>query len=190
MYRPLLGPRVPRRRNPLTRFLGRVGLQLLGWRMQGDWPDEPRLIVALTPHSSYMDFVLSVVVFWGLDLQTSFLAKKSLFRFPLGPIMRALGGIPVDRGSPAGMVEDLAAKFRSSAQLVVGITPEGTRGGVRKWKTGFARIAAIAEIPVLPVVVNYGKKTIYFQPVITGSNPEQIIEMTRAAASVGQARRR
>lgn len=186
-----LGPRVPRRNNPLTRAIGRLGLRLLGWKMQGDWPDEPKLIVALAPHSSNMDFILSVAVFWGLNLRTSFLAKRSLFWFPLGPIMRFLGGIPVDRSSPQGMVDDLAGKFREASQLVIGITPEGTRGGVSAWKSGFARIAAAAEVPVLPAIVNYDEKMIYFQPVVSGSDTaEEILANTQAAASVGSPRSR
>jgi 1-acyl-sn-glycerol-3-phosphate acyltransferase len=186
-----LGPRVPRRNNPITRAIGRLGLRLLGWKMQGDWPNEPKLIVALAPHSSNMDFILSVSVFWGLNLRTSFLAKQSLFWFPLGQIMRFLGGIPVDRSSPQGMVDDLARQFRNASQLVIGITPEGTRGGVSSWKSGFARIAAAAEVPVLPAIVNYDEKMIYFQPVVSGSgSAEAILSATQAAASVGSPRSR
>ncbi len=186
-----LGPRVPRRNNPLTRLVGRIGLRLLGWRMQGQWPDEPKLIVALAPHSSNMDFILSVAVFWGLNLRTSFLAKQSLFWFPLGAIMRFLGGIPVDRSSPQGMVEDLAARFRDASQLVIGITPEGTRGGVSTWKSGFARIAAAAEVPVLPAIVNYQEKMIYFQPLVpAAASADTILAATQAAASVGSPRSR
>jgi 1-acyl-sn-glycerol-3-phosphate acyltransferase len=186
-----LGPKVPRRNNPLTRLLGRIGLRLLGWRMQGEWPNEPKLIVALAPHSSNMDFILSVAVFWGLNLRTSFLAKKSLFWFPLGTIMSFLGGIPVDRSSPKGMVDDLAAQFREAKQLVIGITPEGTRGGVSTWKSGFARIAAAAHVPVLPAIVNYQEKVIYFQPLVSGQgSSEDILAATQAAASVGSPRSR
>lgn len=181
-----LGPRVPRRNNPVFRMIGRLGLRLLGWRMQGEWPNEPKLIVALAPHSSNMDFILSVAVFWGLNLRTSFLAKKSLFWFPLGAIMRGLGGIPVDRSSPQGMVDDLASRFRTAGQLVIGITPEGTRGGVSTWKSGFARIASAAQVPVLPAIVNYREKMIYLQPLVPGNgSAETILDATRAAASVG-----
>ena len=186
-----LGPCVPRRRNPFTRLIGRAGLYLLGWRMQGEWPNEPKLIVALAPHSSNMDFILSVAVFWGLNLKTSFLAKKSLFWFPLGSIMRALGGIPVDRSSPQGMVDDLADQYRAASQLVIGITPEGTRGGVSTWKSGFARIAAAAQVPVLPAIVNYREKMVYLQPVVSGqASADAILEATRDAASVGCPRSR
>jgi 1-acyl-sn-glycerol-3-phosphate acyltransferase len=186
-----LGPLVPRRNNPITCALGRLGMRLLGWRMQGAWPNEPKLIVAVAPHSSNMDFILSVAVFWALNLRTSYLAKKSLFWFPLGVIMRALGGIPVDRSSPAGMVDDLTERYLSADQLVIGITPEGTRGGVSTWKSGFARIAAKARVPVLPAIVNYEQKIVYLQPIVPGEgSAEEILMATRLAASVGCPKRR
>ena len=179
-----LGPEVPRRHNPLTRALGRLAFRLLGWRMEGPWPNEPRLIVALAPHSSNMDLLLSVAVFWGLDLRTGFLAKSSLFWFPLGAIMRALGGIPVDRSAPGGLVAAMTAAFRAHPSLVLGITPEGTRGVVREWKSGFARIAAAAEVPVLPAIVNYRERCVYFEPAIAGAQPaDAIMAATQAAVA-------
>ena len=169
--------------------MGRTVLRLMGWRMSGEWPNEPKLIVALAPHSSNVDFILSVAVFWGLGLRTSYLAKHSLFRFPLGYIMRGLGGIPVDRRSPQGMVEQLAEQFSKREQLVVGITPEGTRGAVREWKSGFARIAVRSQVPVLPAIVNYAEKMIYFQPAITTlESADDVLEATRVAAQVGSPR--
>ena len=186
---PALGPHVPKSSNPITRGLGRLVLRLMGWRMTGPWPDEPKLIVVLAPHSSNIDFILSVAVFWGLGLKTSYLAKHSLFRFPLGPIMRGLGGIPVDRRAPQGMVGQLLTQFSSREQLVVGITPEGTRGEVREWKSGFARIAVEGNIPVLPAIVNYSERMIYFQPVIKDIPvADDVLQATKNAASVGSPR--
>lgn len=186
---PVLGPKVPKTRNPLTRWLGRRALGVMGWRITGQWPDEPKLIVVLAPHSSNIDFILSWAVFWGLGLKTSFLAKMSLFRFPLGVIMRGLGGIPVDRRSPKGMVEQLAEQFEKRKQLVVGITPEGTRGEVRKWKSGFARIAVRSGVPVLPAIVNYQERMIYFQPTIADMDSvDDLLAATQEAAGVGSPR--
>jgi 1-acyl-sn-glycerol-3-phosphate acyltransferase len=161
----------------------------MGWRMIGSWPDEPRLIVAVAPHTSNMDFILSVTVFWALDLKTSYLAKSSLFWFPLGAIIRGLGGISVDRSSPQGMVQQLVDLFDQQQQLVIGITPEGTRGKVREWKSGFARIAAAAAVPVLPAIINYDERVVYLQSAISGLvDPDEILAATQQAASVGSPR--
>lgn len=186
---PELGPRVPRRRNPITRWIGRLALRILGWELSGEWPDEPKLIVAVAPHSSNMDFILSVAVFWGLNLRTSYLAKRSLFWFPLGTVMHWLGGIPVDRAAPGGLVGTLVRTFRDSSQLVVGITPAGTRGDVQSWKSGFARIAEEAGVPVLPAIINYDERTIYLRPMIPPDrSAEEILAATQAAASIGSPR--
>jgi 1-acyl-sn-glycerol-3-phosphate acyltransferase len=186
---PTLDPAVPRRRNPLTRWLGRTVFALLGWRLEGSWPDSPKLIVAVAPHTSNMDFILSVAVFWGLELKTHFLAKDSLFWFPLGSLIRFLGGIPVDRSAPQGMVESLRARFAADPQLVVGITPEGTRSRVREWKSGFARISAAAGVPVLPAIVNYERKIVYLTPPISGlESADEILAATQRAASIGSPR--
>ena len=175
----------------MTRWFGRTVFWLMGWRIEGEWPNCPKLIVAVAPHTSNVDFILSVAVFWGLELKTHYLAKQSLFCFPLGPIMRALGGIPVDRGSPQGMVEQLREQFAGAGQFVLGITPEGTRGRTREWKSGFARIAAAAQVPVLPAIVNYAEKVVYLQtPITTLNSVDDIVSATQRAASVGSPRNR
>ena len=186
---PQLGPRVPRRPNPIARWIGRGALKALGWELRGEWPDEPKLIVAVAPHSSNMDFILSVAVFWGLNLRTSYLAKRSLFWFPLGAVMRWLGGIPVDRGAPGGLVETLVQAFHESPQLVVGITPPGTRRKAGEWKSGFAQIASAARVPVLPAILNYAERIIYLQPVVAADlSAAEILAATRSAASAGSPR--
>ena len=162
----VLGDRLPRTRNPLTRVLGRVVFRAMGWRIEGQFPNQSKVVVALTPHTSNMDFILTIAVLWSLGLKSSFLMKQSLFWFPLGPILKALGGIPVDRSQPRGLVDKMTQEFQQRAQLVLGITPEGTRSGVRRWKHGFARIAESAQVPVLPAVLNYKTRTVLFAAII------------------------
>ena len=147
-----LGPQVPGGGNGLTRFIGRTAMRLSGWRLLGEFPDRPKVIVAVAPHTSNFDFVLTAMVIWSLGLRASYLAKRSLFRFPLGVVMRYFGGIPVDRSAPQGLVEQMTARFQAAPQLVLGIAPEGTRGSVSRWKLGFALIAQSAEVPVLPAI--------------------------------------
>lgn len=164
-------------------------MRLSGWRLTGTFPNEPRLIIAVAPHSSNFDFVLTVLVIWGLGLRASYLAKQSLFRFPLGIVMRHFGGIAVDRSNANGLVEQLASKFMENPQLILGITPEGTRSNVSRWKNGFALIARAADVPVLPAIINYRDRTVSFDALITEvADPERTLEFMQKAASHGSPR--
>ena len=164
-------------------------MRLSGWRLEGEFPNRPRVIVAVAPHTSNYDFVLTVMVIWGLGLRASYLAKQSLFRFPLGILMRYLGGIPVDRESPQGMVEQMVARFRQTPQLILGITPEGTRSAVKRWKLGFALIASAAHVPVVPAIINYDTRTVRFHPVIDDVHDAQTtLAKVQSAAATGAPR--
>ncbi len=101
------------------------------------------------PHTSNWDFVLMVMVSWHLGVKFRFLAKRSVFWPPLGSLMRALGGIPVDRGADSGLVRELVAMAEAGERFLVVITPEATRSKVEYWKSGFYRIARDAELPVI-----------------------------------------
>jgi len=183
--RPSLGPNVPVGGNRLTAWLGRSMLRVAGWRIEGEFPDRSKLIIAVAPHSSALDFALTIAVIWGLGLQASYLAKESLFRFPLGLLMRAFGGIPVERDSPQGLVGQLVERFNERSSLVLGITPEGTRKNVTEWKRGFALIAQGCNVPVLPAIINYRTKVVRFAAMITdvGNVDHTMLAMQQAAAT-------
>ena len=184
-----LGSNLPRRHNPITRLIGRTVFSLMGWRIQGEFPNRSKLVVALVPHSSNVDFILTIAVLWGLGLRSAFLMKHSLFWFPLGRILRGLGGIPVDRAGPQGLVGQMAEEFAGRKKLVLGITPEGTRRGVSEFKQGFARIAAAAAVPVLPVVLDYGTRTVRFRELIEDvADINATLERVRAEAALGVVR--
>ena len=174
-----IGPEVPRRGGAFVRWLGRSYLRVRGWRVEGLWPDEAKLIVAVAPHTSNHDFVLTVAVNFAYNLRSSFLIKKSLFRFPLAWPLRRFGGIPVDRAATHGLVGELVQVFAAREKLILGIAPEGTRGHVRQWKTGFAQVAAAAGVPILPVTLNYDTRLIRFEPVI-----DQLDDPTATVAAV------
>lgn len=181
-----LGSEVPTGGNRLTKLLGRMTMRVMGWRLEGEFPNEAKVIVAVAPHTSNIDFLLTVTVIWGLGLRASFLAKQSLFKFPLGVIMTAFGGIPVDRKSSQGLVEQMTERFESRSQLVLGITPEGTRSDVPDWKRGFALIAAAAKVPVLPAILNYETRVVCFHPVISDvSDAEETMLAVQTAAATG-----
>ncbi len=186
---PELGSRVSRRGNRFTQWVGRAVIRTMGWRLDGEFPDRAKLIVAVAPHTSNIDFVLAAAVIWGYRLNARFLAKHTLFKFPLGSIMRLFGGIPVDRRSNQGLVAQMAAHFDASDGLILGITPEGTRSRVREWRKGFAQIAAAANASVVPTIVNYETRVVSFAPVIDAvDDPDATLAAVKAAAAIGVGR--
>src|SRR6185503_1076937 len=138
---PILGPELPRSGGPISRALGRWVLAAMGWRVEGDIPNIPKLVIIAAPHTSNWDFVVGIAAKSALGLRVTFLGKDSLFRFPLGVLMRAWGGIPVDRGESHDVVSDIVAEFARRDRLVLALAPEGTRKRVDRWRTGFYHIA-------------------------------------------------
>lgn len=167
MYVPELDPNVPSRGNAFSRTLGRTALALSGWRMEGTLPPLPKFVVIVAPHTSNWDFFVGIGVLFSLGIRLSFLGKDSIFRGPLGPMMRWLGGIAVDRSVSRDRVAEMVEVLRSRDRLVVGLTPEGTRKKVADWKTGFYHVAKGANVPILPVAFDYSRKKIIFSPAFT-----------------------
>jgi 1-acyl-sn-glycerol-3-phosphate acyltransferase len=100
----------------------------------------------------------------ALDVEIHFFAKKSLFWFPLDILLRSLGGIPLDRKRAGSAVDQAIEMFRNSESFYFGLAPEGTRSRVDHWKSGFYRIAAGAEVPVILGLLDYGKRRIGLGP--------------------------
>ena len=105
-----------------------------------------------------------LAICWDLGLSPKWLGKHTLFKPPFGWVMRALGGLPVDRGNPAGLVDEIVVRARTGRPLMLVIAPEGTRRGGGRWKSGFYRIAMEAGVPIVPVGFDYPRKVIWFAP--------------------------
>lgn len=161
-----IGARVPRSGNRLRQKLGAAILRSHGWRLDVQLPDEPKLVVLAAPHTSNWDFVFLLAGIFALDLRMSLLAKSSLFVGPFGPMMRAAGALPVDRSSAKGMVTQIADTFAANEQLLLGITPEGTRKRVVHWKSGFWQIARTANVPMACCYIDYATRTVGIGPVL------------------------
>lgn len=157
---PHLGSTVSRRNYGFLETVGHVVLRKLGWRVEGEFPDLPRVVIALAPHSSNWDFIIGAAAVFALGLRVAFIGKHTLFRGLLGKFMRWLGGIPVDRAHPEGFVDALVAEFSRRDQLWLAIAPEGTRTHGVQFKSGFYRIAKAVGVPVFPVYFNYRRKVI------------------------------
>lgn len=141
-------------------------LRALGWRLEGAIPDLPRFVVIVAPHSSNWDFVVGAAAMFALDLRLSFLGKDTLFRGPFGAILRAMGGIPVDRSSSHGVVASAVEAFRTRGQLVLAIAPEGTRKPVERLKSGFLHIARGAGVPILLTTIDGASRCIRLGPLV------------------------
>ena len=181
-----LGENLPKSGNLLTRSIGRFIFWLMGWRICGEFPNRSKAIVALVPHSSNIDFLLTIAVLWGMGLKSSFLMKHTVFWFPLGNVLSALGGIRVDRENRNGLGSKVTHEFNRRSKFVLGSTPSGTRKSGGEWKQGFARLAASARVPVLPAVLNYETRTVRFAPLIEGIfEVEKILMLVRQEAATG-----
>jgi 1-acyl-sn-glycerol-3-phosphate acyltransferase len=161
-----LPPNAPRTGSAFTRWLGRSVLALGGWRMQGDWPDLPRMVVIAAPHSSGWDAVWGLAAKMAMGVQITFIAKAELFWGPLGWLLRGLGGHPVNRSAPGGIVEQTAAEIRAAPHMWFVLAPEGTRRRVERWKPGFWKIARGAGVPVFCAWFHYPDKVIGLGPLV------------------------
>ncbi len=143
----------------MIRLIAKLYFELIGWKPRYNLPPDLRKYVMIAaPHTSNWDFPLAMAALSLMRVRVNYLAKKELFRFPLGIIMRFFGGIPVDRSRNTGMVDAMIAEFRQHDELVLMIPPEGTRGYVNEWKSGFYRVALGAGVPIVLGYLDYGRK--------------------------------
>jgi 1-acyl-sn-glycerol-3-phosphate acyltransferase len=140
--------------------LSRYILKWAGWKVTGSFPKDKKFVVVSVPHTSMWDFVLGRLFMYQYAIKPKFLMKKELFFFPMGYLVRRMGGIPVDRSQKTDIVARLIELYKNSDELVLAITPEGTRKNVTEWKAGFYNIAKGAGVPILPSYFDYKQKTI------------------------------
>ena len=150
----------PRAHRPLFPPLGRLALRLAGWTIRGALPELPKYIIVVAPHTSNWDFPVGVAALFALDLEAHWFGKDSLFREPMGTILRMLGGRPVHRETPEGVVAEMAAAIRAEPAFILALAPEGTRKSVAHWRSGFYRIAEAAGVPVVAVWFDWSRREI------------------------------
>lgn len=138
--------------------LSRLLLRLFGWSIEYQDPGTHRYVLIVAPHTSNWDFPLGLLAAWALHLRAHWMGKNSLFKGPLGPLLRAWRGIPVDRGKPGKNIEKMASRFTDTDHFVLGIAPEGTRRATDHWKSGFWHIARAAGVPIVMAYIDYGRK--------------------------------
>ena len=165
----------------LLRGGARLILKLFGWKLL-DLPQRPsKAVVIAYPHTSNWDFPVTLLALAALPYGAQWVAKDTLFRGVLGPVMRGLGGVAVNRRERTGFVERVADEFRKRDNFHLIIATEGTRSLQAGWKSGFYRIALAADVPVIMAVVDYGKREVGLLATIRLSGDEAA-DMAQIAA--------
>ncbi|WP_186757846.1 1-acyl-sn-glycerol-3-phosphate acyltransferase [Echinicola salinicaeni] len=169
----------------MMKQLARFVFWITGWKVAGAWPKGLKKAVMIAiPHTSNWDLLYARAAFYIMDVPVRFTIKKEVMVGPLGWFIGALGGISIDRKKVAGKrkqtyTEAMVDMLNNADELVVMVTPEGTRSYAKRWKSGFYHVAMGANVPVVIGFLDYKKKQAGIGPVIqpNGNMDEQIEEM-------------
>lgn len=140
------------------RLLSWLVLKLSGWKVVNVAPATGSYLIIAAPHTSNWDFPLGIAIAFHLRLKVYFIAKHTLFNGFAGPIMRWLGGVPLNRGASKNFVDASVEIYANSENLIFAIAPEGTRSSVGRWKTGFYHMAKGANVPLALAYFDFSKR--------------------------------
>jgi 1-acyl-sn-glycerol-3-phosphate acyltransferase len=139
-------------------------LRWIGWKVVGDLPSARKSVFIVAPHTSNWDMPIGLCAGYASGILRrwpyGFMMKDVMFRGPLGPLMRWIGGLAIDRSSPHDVVQQMVHVFEARDDFVLAITPEGTRSRRPHWKSGFYHIALGAGVPIVPVAFDYRRKEV------------------------------
>lgn len=136
-------------------------MKISGWHYATDEDraiKDKKAIFLAAPHTSIFDFVIGYIYAASVGVKFKVMIKKEAFFFPAGPILRALGGFPIDRTHPEKMLFGIMHEMENSDTFYLCICPEGTRKAIRKWKTGYHYIARHTGVPVYAGYYDYRTK--------------------------------
>ena len=169
-------------------FLGKLVLSIFGWRVKGSISEDfsnQKLVVIVAPHTSNWDGIFGVATVAGLDAKITFIGKHTAFRYGLGAFLRYMGGIPVDRSKPGGIIRDAIDQIKKIDGSLIAMSPEGTRSKVKEWKTGFLRIAKELNTNIIPASLDFAKKEILLgKAFVPSGNNEKDIRVLKEYYSV------
>lgn len=175
----------------MLKFISSLSLKLAGWKIVDTTPkgviNYPKAVMIAAPHTSNWDYFYCMIIVLKLGLPFRYLAKDSLFKFPLGIIIRGLGGIPVIRSQKNNLVNDMGEMIKNSAEPIQLIVPaEGTRSFSKEWKSGFYHIAMTANVPIILGFLDFKKKEGGFLNVFypTGNYEQDLLEIQKQYAKV------
>lgn len=139
--------------------IARLILKLCGWTTAGQVPDLDKVVYIAAPHTSNWDGFWLIIFKVAMNVKLRFLAKHSLFWWPLGSLLRSFGAMPIDRSHAVSTVQQLITAFNEEERLLLALAPEGTRKWQPYWKTGFYQIAKEARVPIVLAYIDYPRKT-------------------------------
>lgn len=160
-----------------------IYFKLLGWKVTGfrDFDNVQKAVLIAAPHTHWIDFPLMMILRSAIGIKANFVGKSSLFKPPFGWIFRKLGGAPVQRFKNENQVEALARVIKESDRFILGISPEGTRKKVEKWRTGFYYIAQLANVPIVMVTMDFSRKENKIsEPFYPSGNKEEDFKFMKA----------
>jgi len=155
-------------------------VNLLGWRIVGEFPDIKKSVIIFAPHTSYWDGFYGKLYLMQLDINYKFLSKKEFFKFPLKYFFRIFGSIPVDNTKE--FIDYIAGLFNNSKELHIVLSPEGHLAKVTRWKKGFYYMANRANVQIIVGYIDYKKKEIGIKKVIY--NPTDICIVRKEVAQL------
>jgi 1-acyl-sn-glycerol-3-phosphate acyltransferase len=135
-------------------------LKCFGWKYSLKAPIPDKCVLCVAPHTSNWDFVIGMIFYKSIGGSPHILMKKEWFFFPIGLLLKSLGGIPVDRKRKTRISEQMVEWFRADERFQLAIAPEGTRKKNSQWKTGFYYIAMEAKVPITLAYIDYSKREI------------------------------
>lgn len=142
----------------------RAVLRAISWRIDLNLPAESKYVVIGAPHTSNWDLIYALLLIYATGLKVNWIGKDSAFWWPLGPILRRLGGIPVNRRLRNDFVGQVVQVFERSDELIIVITPEGTRSKSPYWRSGFYYMALGANVPIVLGYIDYVDRVMGFGP--------------------------
>jgi 1-acyl-sn-glycerol-3-phosphate acyltransferase len=164
------------------RWIGKLFLRMMGWKVGSVLdPSIRKCVLVAAPHTSNWDYPIALATLYACGVRVRFLGKDSLFKFPMGILMRATGGIPVDRSKHNNLVDALVSLFHHHDDLILMIAVEGTRSYVKEWKSGFYYTAMKANVPIVMGYLDYGKKVAGFGDLYypTGDYPKDLADIQK-----------
>lgn len=146
----------------MKRLIGSLMLKLLGWKvvLEGDVNNLNRCVLVVAPHTVNIEYILGNFVYWKYDKPLRVIIKDQHTKAWYGFVIKALGGIGIDRSQKNNLVQFVVDLFKKDDFSLV-ITPEGTRSWVPKWRLGFYHMALAAKVPLVLGSPDFAKKIIY-----------------------------